>query len=75
MYAALLGKAPACRLRGHEGLGHEEEQVARARDGEVHDGNSSGKVVPQSCGAVHMDCNGRAKFRLRRFTFAVDCWG
>jgi len=48
MFAALLGKAPACRLRGHEGLGHEEEQVARARDGEVHDWNSSGKVVPES---------------------------
>jgi hypothetical protein len=48
MYAALLGKAPACRLRGHEGLGHEEEQVARARDGEMHV-DSSGELGSPPC--------------------------
>ena len=32
----LLSHAPRCRLGWHEGFGDEEEQVARARDGEVH---------------------------------------
>ncbi|HXS74809.1 MAG TPA: hypothetical protein VN753_01445 [Terracidiphilus sp.] len=35
---ALFGQAPACGLSGHEGFGEKEEQIARARDGEVgHD--------------------------------------
>lgn len=50
---ALLGEAPSCGLGGHECFGEEEEQVARARDGEVHGWTPAGRWCPDLAGAMH----------------------
>ncbi len=50
---ALLSEAPACGLSGHEGFGEKEEQIARARDGEVdHDATPAARWPPM----VHGEC-------------------
>jgi len=47
---ALLGETPACGLGGHECLGEEEDQIARARDGEVnHVATPGARWLPESC--------------------------